>query len=68
MEIQEVIQRLTDFGYPVKEYSGVVEVEIPDPKTQKNKITREEIHAALKYEIPMVNIRQIDPWTLIITF
>jgi hypothetical protein len=67
MDTQEIIERLRAFDYPAKEYAGLVHVEM-EPKNEANKITREEIHAALKYEVNKNEIRQIDPWTIVITF
>ena len=67
MNQQEVIHLLQGFQFPAKEYKGTVQIEM-DPHTEANKITRAEVSAALQYKIPMDRIRQINPWTIVITF
>lgn len=67
MGLQEVLQRLQVFDYPAKEYAGTVQIEM-EPRNKFNKITRDEIHAVLQYKLNLQDIRQIDPWTIVITF
>lgn len=67
MNIQEVLHLLKGFQYPAKEYKGTVIIEM-EPHTEANKITREEVLAALQYKHPKDNIRQVNPWTITITF
>jgi hypothetical protein len=67
MNIQEVLHLLVGFQYPAKERGGTVVIEM-DPRTEANKITRAEVHAALQYRVDRDNIRQIDPWTIMIVF
>jgi len=67
MNLQEVLTQLQAFGFPVKEYRGTVELEM-EPRTKINEITREEVRAALAYKLSIDRIRQIDPWTIVITF
>ena len=67
MNAQEVLHLLQGFGYPAKEYKGTVQIEMT-PRNQNFEIGREEVHAALQYNFPKENIRQVDPWTIVITF
>ena len=67
MNPNEVIHLLKGFSYPAEEYRGTVQIEM-DPHNEANKVTREEISAALQHKVPMDNIRQITPWTITILF
>lgn len=67
MNIQEVLHLLKGFGYTTEEYKGTVQV-TTEPRVPSRELSREEIHAALQYKHPMENIRQVDPWTIVIAF
>jgi hypothetical protein len=71
MNTNEVYEKLKNFysasNEKVSIYSGLVELQMLH-RTEKTKVTRDEVHAALEYKINKQDIRQIDPWTIIITF
>jgi len=65
MSLEEIVKRLQNFGYPAKEYSGSVLIEM-ESRDKANEVTVDEIHAILQYKVPRVSIRQIDSWTIMV--
>ena len=67
MNKEEAKHLLIGFQFNVIEYGEMLQV-IEEQHKKSTEITVDQIYAALQYQGDKRNIRQIDPWTIIIAF